>query len=228
MENLFNLTVWNLKRSPLFFLVVGALLVSFGSIPLIIQSNQQGQEADFYFLLINLGVGIVMSWLFVAVMLQAKAFRDKVELPIGKVFWEGVLDCPGFLLYMLLYGLSMMAGGLMLIFPGFYAAFAFIFVTVIVVLDGNRESYFSWSRKLVHSDPLKVIGAVFFYGLATVLIMLPSFFIPKGDFRLMVRIFLLIPDALVEIFFGVYLVHLYFDLRDKFISSTAADLKGED
>ena len=162
--------------------------------------------------------GLLSIWNFthfLHIVLEIRAGKDEgfVERII-----QATYDAPAFLLYSLMYGLTMMLGALLLLIPGLYFCIFHYFAPLASVLDPEanegKESYFAYSRRLVNPHWGKVI--VFFISILILNGFVPSLsFIPAlKEYRVTIDMGLTPLAVLLGLIGDVLAVNLYYFLRD--------------
>lgn len=167
---------------------------------------------------IELLVALLTIWNFAYLLhicMDIKSGKDEglVELIINATY-----DAPAFLLYSLLYGLTVMAGSFLLVLPGLYFLIFHYFAPIASIInpeanDGD-ESYLGFSRRIVKPHWGKVV--IFFFillvlnGLVPTVSYMPQF----ADLRLTLRMSLVPIEVLLVLFGDILAIELYYYLRD--------------
>jgi hypothetical protein len=110
--------------------------------------SEQQEMTKFLIILLE---GMISLWVSASLFLQFwKKHAGEPLDSFSQGLWEGASLTPIFLLYSLLLGLAIMAGGILLIIPGLYIMVVYYFVPYLSIIDEEgSEGPFKESRKLV-------------------------------------------------------------------------------
>lgn len=158
-------------------------------------------------------VGLLSIWNFCYLVQVYKAESSEGESDFFEQVLDATYDSFSFLLYSLLYSLTIMVGGFLFVLPGIYCLIFHYFTAYAAVLkpeaNEGEDSYLSFSRKIVKPHWPMVIG----YFLLTIVltmgvtgILAVPFF---SEFRMMLSVILAPVDAFLILFADLLGIHFF-------------------